>query len=226
MTGVSGSFEFLSQIGIRTASDGTLTVDEAELSDAITADIQNVSQLFSSKGTATNTHVTFVGFTGKTQPGTYDVRVSGGVPQLSPAGKNDFTDAVGSGNFFAGAKGTDAEGLNFRIGSLSDGDFGTITLSIGVAETLNRFTRDLTDFSLNGPLSAEIDTLTETIDEIDETILDLEERVDLFEDNLRKRFTNLEIVVGRLNSQRDAFESSIEGVKNLFSSSTGGGLGS
>ncbi|NIQ00592.1 MAG: hypothetical protein GWM98_09515, partial [Nitrospinaceae bacterium] len=129
-------------------------------------------------------------------------------------------------NFFAGAKGTDAEGLNFRIGSLSDGDFGTITLSIGVAETLNRFTRDLTDFSLNGPLSAEIDTLTETIDEIDETILDLEERVDLFEDNLRKRFTNLEIVVGRLNSQRDAFESSIEGVKNLFSSSTGGGLGS
>ncbi|NIQ03849.1 MAG: flagellar filament capping protein FliD, partial [Nitrospinaceae bacterium] len=83
VTGVSGSFEFLSQIGIRTASDGTLTVDEAELSDAITADIQNVSQLFSSKGTATNTHVTFVGFTGKTQPGTYDVRVSGGVPQLS-----------------------------------------------------------------------------------------------------------------------------------------------
>ena len=41
----------------------------------------------------------------------------------------------------------------------------------------------------------------------------------LFESNLRDRFTNLEVVLGRLNSQRDAFDSSIKGIQALFSGS-------
>jgi len=216
VVGVTGDFSFLSQIGIRTQSDGTLTVDDGALSTAIASDIGNVTQLFSSTGNATNSSVTFVGFTDNTDPGTYTVRVSNGVPQLAASGTTTFTDAVGNGNFFAGAPGTAAEGLNFRIGNLNDGTYGELVLSVGVAQITNRVLARLTDASLEGPLEAEIDSSNETIAEFDQTITDLEQRLVLFESNLRDRFTNLEVVLGRLNSQRDAFDSSIAGIQSLF----------
>lgn len=216
VSGVSGTFTFLSQVGIRTQGDGTLTIDDSDLTEALSNDLDNVSQLFSSKGATTNTSITFVGFTKDTEPGTYDVQVSGGAPQLSPAGNNDFTDATGSDNFFAGAEGTNAEGLNFRIADLTNGSFGSIILSIGVAETLNRILTNLVDTSLNGPLTTEINTSTKSIDDFDDTIRDMEGRLVLFEDNLRGRFINLEVVLGRLNSQRDVFTASLAGIQNLF----------
>ncbi len=217
ITGVTGDFNYLSQIGIRTLSDGTLSIDDGEFSDALAADVDNVSQLFSSSSTATSSAVTFVGFTTNTVPGGYNIRVENGVPQLAASGSTTFTDAVGSGNFFAGAEGTDAEGLNFRIASLSDGEYGTLTLSIGVAQITNRILANLTDASLQGPLEAEIDSATESIKDFDETIIQMEGRIVLFEENLRERFTNLEVILGRLNSQRDAFDQSIAGIQALFS---------
>ena len=170
---VSGPFTSLSQIGIRTQSDGTLGINDSQLTQALTTDIGNVSQLFSSKGTTTSNSAAFVGFTKRTVAGIYDLRVSGGVPQLSRSGENNYTDATGSGNFFAGAAGTDAEGLNFRIGNLTDGDYGSITLSIGVAEITNRILDNLVDTSLNGPLTTEIDTFTKTFKDIDDQIISL-----------------------------------------------------
>ena len=215
--GVSGDFLYLSQIGIRTLSDGSLSIDDGDLSDALAEDVGNVSELFSSKGSTSSSAVTFVGFTNATQPGGYTLQVSNGVPQLATSGSSTFVDATGSGNFFAGAAGTEAEGLNFRISTLTDGSYGTITLSIGVAEITNRILINLTDASLEGPLEAEIDTATKTIADYDETIIDLEERLVLFEEDLREKFTNLEVLLGRLNSQRDAFEQSIDGIRALFS---------
>jgi hypothetical protein len=45
----------------------------------------------------------------------------------------------------------------------------------------------------------------------------LENRLVFFEENLREKFTNLEVILGRLNSQKSAFESSIAGIQSLFS---------
>jgi flagellar hook-associated protein 2 len=215
--GVSGDFEYLSQVGIRTTSDGTITIDDGELSDALAENVGNVSELFSSSGSTTSSAVTFVGFTSDTLPGGYNIQVSNGVPQLATSGSSTFVDATGTGNFFAGASGTDSGGLNFRISDLSDGSYGKITLTVGVAEITNRILANLTDSSREGPLESEIDSATETIQDFDETIIDLEERLVLFDENLRQRFTNLEVTLGRLNSQKEAFSSSIDGIKALFS---------
>jgi len=215
--GITGDYQFLSQIGITTNNDGTISLDRSTLSSAIATDARNVSQLFSSRGSTTNSGVAFVGFTKETQAGTYDLRVQGGVPQLSESGANDYTNASGGGNFYAGAVGTDAEGLNFRVSSLADADLGSITLTIGVAEILNRTVNTLVDTSLNGPLSSEIDTVEDTIDNLEDTIIEQEERLILFEEDLQRKFTNLEIVVGRLNSQKDTFSQALSGIQNLFS---------
>ena len=216
--GVTGDFSYLSQIGIRTISDGTLTIDDGDFTDALTANTSNVSQLFSSSSSTSSSAVTFIGFTNNTQAGGYQIRVQNGVPQIAASGSSTFIDAVGSGNYYSGAKGTNAEGLNFRISSLSNGNYGKITLNIGVAQITNRILANLTDASLNGPLEAEIDTATQTISDFDETIVQMEERVVLFEESLKSRFTNLEIILGRLNNQRDSFDQSIDGIKKLFSS--------
>ena len=216
VAGVTGTFGSLSQIGIRTQTDNTLLITDSDLTEALTTDISSVSSLFAAKGTTTDNNVSFIGFTKETVANTYDLRVLGGVPQLSISGQNQYTDAVGTGNFFSGAVGTDAEGLNFRIGDLTDGSYGTITLSLGVNETINRILTNLTDDSLQGPLTTEIDTFTSTIDDFDDQIIDLEGRLEVFETSLRSQFANLEIVIGRLNSQQSAFESSLEGLKNLF----------
>lgn len=216
VTGVTGQFQFLSQIGITTQSDGKLVLDTNKLSDSLTSDTVNVSQLFATRATTTNSNVSFVGLTNDTQAGIYELRVLNGVPQLSKQGENNFVDAVGSGTFYRGAAGTDAEGLNFRIASLADGDYGQINVSIGIAEELNRDITFLTDGTQQGPITTEIDTITKTIDELDETLFSLDDRLEEFERSIRERFVNLEIILGRLNTQKESFASSIAGLGNLF----------
>ena len=214
--GTSGNFKYLSQIGITTQPDGTLIIDTNDLSDALTTDIQNVSQLFSSRGSTTNSAATFVGYTRDTVAGTYDIQISNGTTQLSNSGASTFADATGSGNFFAGSAG-DSNGLNFRLSNLTNGSYGQITLSIGVAEILNRQLENMVDTSLNGPLVTELDTIKESIDDFNKTLLDQAERLLVFEENLKSRFSNLEIVLGRLNAQKDTFTGALAGIQNIFS---------
>jgi len=215
VTGITGDYTYLSQIGITTKSDGTLILDTDELSDALIDDIQNVSQLFSSRGTVTHSSVTFVGFTSDTAPGYYDLQVSSNVPQLSNSGASTFVNASGSGNFWAGSSG-DSTGLNFRISGLTNGSYGQIWLSIGVAEILNRQLENMVDTSLNGPLVTELDTITETVDDYNLTLLDQAERLLEYEESLKAKFSNMEIVLGRLNAQRDTFNSSLQGIQDIF----------
>ena len=61
----------------------------------------------------------------------------------------------------------------------------------------------------------EIKTITETIDDLDDTLLRLDERVAEFERNIKERFANLEIILGRLNTQKESFSSSIANLANL-----------
>lgn len=217
--GTTGSYSFLSQVGIRTQQDGTLLANDGDISAALANNLVNVSQVFSSQGTSTNSAVTYVGFTDKTNAGTFDIRVQNGVPQVSVSGQNNYTDAVGSGNFWSGAVGTEAEGLNFRISTTANGSYGSITQTIGVAEKLNREIRNQTDLSRGGPLSSEINTSNKTIADYDKTILAQQDRLKVFEDNLKSKFSNMEVVVGKLKSQGAAFASALGGATAAGASS-------
>jgi flagellar hook-associated protein 2 len=216
VTGTGGTFEFLSQIGITTQDDGKLALDEVKLDAALTTDLNSVVSLFTSSGSATDTNVTFVGFTDNTVPGTYDVQIVGGIPQLSPAGAGTFVDAVNNGAFFTGAVGTDAEGLSFSLASLVDGSYGTISLSVGVIPRLNQEISLLLDSSQQGPLTSELDSITESIDDLNDTLLRMDERLELFERNIRQKFVNLEIILGKLDSQRNAFQQALQNLGTAF----------
>ena len=75
----------------------------------------------------------------------------------------------------------------------------------------------MVDSSLNGPLVTELDTIKETVDDYNVTLLKQAERLLEFEESLKARFTNLEIVLGRLNAQKDTFNSALAGIQNIFS---------
>ena len=47
----------------------------------------------------------------------------------------------------------------------------------------------------------------------------MEGRLALFEENLRNRFINLEVILSRLESQRESFSQSLDGIKSLFAAS-------
>jgi flagellar capping protein FliD len=66
-------------------------------------------------------------------------------------------------------------------------------------------------------LVTELDTIKETVDDYNETLLKQAERLLEFEESLKARFTNLEIVLGRLNAQKDTFNSALAGIQNIFS---------
>ncbi|MGP0629399.1 flagellar filament capping protein FliD [Nitrospina sp. 32_T5] len=219
--GLSTSFSFLSQVGIRTGDDGLLELDEAELSSALASDPTGVINLFINSGSASNPNVTFGSAASTTEEGTFELQVTGGVPELRKVGESTFTPAVaGPGDTFIGAAGTTAEGLVFSITPAElavDGSKGTIEVSLGVAEKLNRIVTFNTDTTLNSPLQGDINTTTGTIEDLNETILRLDDRLALFEENIKKEFIRLEQLLGELDSQRRAVESSLANLPSLLS---------
>ena len=76
----------------------------------------------------------------------------------------------------------------------------------------------MVDASLNGPLVTELDTIKETVDDYNVVLLEQAERLLTFEENLKNRFANLEVVLGRLNAQKDTFNSSLQGIQDIFKS--------
>ncbi|CAI2718042.1 flagellar filament capping protein FliD [Nitrospina watsonii] len=220
VTGLSSSFSFLSQIGISTQDDGTLVLDSAKLSSALVSDPEGVANLFITSGSATDANVDFLNANSKTEQGTFELQVTGGVPELRKVGEASFTAAVqGPGSTFIGAAGTSAEGLVFSIDSselASNGSKGTIAVSIGVAEKLDRVLTFNTDTTQNGPLMGDINTTTEQIEDLNEVILRLDDRLKLFEDRIRNQFIQLEVILGQLDAQRKAVESSLSNLSGLL----------
>jgi flagellar hook-associated protein 2 len=199
--GLSGTFTYLSQIGIRTGEDGKLSINDSELSDALRDDYTGVSKLFIEFGSSTDSNVTYVTVSEKTKGGTYEVRVSGGVVQFRKSGTSEWHNATGSGNYWTGGSGYDEEGLKVRLNSLSDGSYGSSTVSLGVAEQLTTEIKYLTDKSYKGLIFAEEEDILKGTEDIDEQIDDLNLRIDKKEDSLKRKFTSLEVVLSKLQSQ-------------------------
>ncbi len=71
------SYSVLSQVGLRFNNDGSLTLDESKLRDAIDKDVNAVAALFLGDGAISDGRVTYNSQTSQTQPGTYSIAVTG-----------------------------------------------------------------------------------------------------------------------------------------------------
>ncbi|MBV1930784.1 MAG: flagellar filament capping protein FliD, partial [Porticoccaceae bacterium] len=74
--GGSATLQRLTDIGITTGDDGTLAMDTAVLDEVLDNDFDAVAGLFTASATTTDSLISFVSSTQKTQPGTYGVVIS------------------------------------------------------------------------------------------------------------------------------------------------------
>lgn len=76
LTGLGGTYTALSQIGISFQKDGTLLLDSTKLQKAVDTNFNDIAGLFAAQGRPTDSLVSYVSATDKTQAGNYTVAVS------------------------------------------------------------------------------------------------------------------------------------------------------
>ncbi len=76
VSGLSGQYTALSQLGISTQLDGSLELDTAVLSEALENDYQAVSRVFAATGVASDSLINYIGASDDTQPGDYAVEIT------------------------------------------------------------------------------------------------------------------------------------------------------
>lgn len=74
--GLDGAYRALTDLGIRTQADGTLSLDSARLSRALDENFDDVVRIFAASGKTTDSLVGYVGASRDTQPGNYNVDVN------------------------------------------------------------------------------------------------------------------------------------------------------
>ena len=76
VTGVSGSFRFLSEIGITTDASGNLSLDQSRLNEVLAEDPSGVADLFAAVGRPEHVGVEFIGDSDDTQVGDYEINIT------------------------------------------------------------------------------------------------------------------------------------------------------
>lgn len=132
------------------------------------------------------------------------------------AGNFEFLSQIGITTQNDGTLAIDEVKLGQALNADSTNVVELFTSANGIVNQLNTKVSLLLDSSQQGPLSAELDSLTESIDDLNDTLLRMDERLELFEKKIRQEFINLEIILGRLDSQRNAFQQALQNLNGFF----------
>jgi len=123
-TSDGGAYQSMADIGIKSNLDGTLELDTAKLTAAISADPSAVGKLFSANAVATDGQVTYAGSSDKTVAGTYNLTVNQSARQalfLGNAATGLATDPItisaGDNSFALSINGTASTTLSLAAGT-------------------------------------------------------------------------------------------------------------
>ncbi|MBW2071770.1 MAG: flagellar filament capping protein FliD [Deltaproteobacteria bacterium] len=195
--GVSSDYSTLGLVGIHLGADSTLSVDEEKLRGYLESNFEDVKNLFAVSWSATNSNITYVNHSNDTQAGTYDIHINSVDPVdgyfVNPG------DAEGNGEYLKGISG-DAKGLFLRYSGTATGDVGSITLTFGVAELLDRALYHITD-PTDGQIANKEETIQDTIDRLDDRIGTMEDRLDRKMELMVNQFLAMEKALSTLQSQ-------------------------
>ena len=133
ITGLSGSYTTLSQVGISFQTDGTLAVDTTKLQTAIDTNFNDIAGLFANLGKTSDSLINYLSATDKTQPGSYSVSVSQLATQGSLSGVTTAALAHTSGTFTAPfTVNADNDTFSLKVNGVQS---GTITIAQGTYTT-------------------------------------------------------------------------------------------
>jgi flagellar hook-associated protein 2 len=204
--GLEENFSTLGLVGISLGKDGKLTTDSSTLQDYLETNFEDVKNLFVASASSTNGGLTYIDHNYKTQAGTYNLQITGVNPVAGyflAAG-----DASGSGEVLTGISGN-AQGLVVRYSGTGTGSIGSMTLTYGVAELLDRSLYQITD-STYGYLPDKQEAIQETIKHYDERIATMEARVEKKMGELELRFIAMESTLSSLQNVSSWLSSQIK----------------
>lgn len=202
----------LSQVGIKTDINNQMSMDTAVFKDALTNKFDQVSQLFASSGTGTYSFISASGFT---QGGQYDTKVEGGVLKLRLAGSTgDWTSLTQDGNYAFAAANTVLDGLLLRTGTLVEGQTGSMTITAGVGARVKSYTSRYTEFSTEGLIFNQNKSIETRDKEFQDEITALNNRLTKKEEDLKAKFTKLEVLLSKMSSQQQYLSQQLSGIAN------------
>lgn len=194
-----GTLSTLSQIGVGFKADGTLSLDSAKLQDKVSTNFEDIAKLFATSAIASDSQISFVGGSSKTQAGIYAINISAlGSNSSDTVGTINGVVATGAGTTLKAGAGDASAGLIINIAGGALGDRGTITYSVGFAAQLNNLISDFLDEE--GILTSKTDGLNGSVSRLDKEKENQEARLVLIEKRYRAQFTALETLISSMNS--------------------------
>ncbi|MFV1950393.1 MAG: flagellar filament capping protein FliD, partial [Nitrospinota bacterium] len=122
--------------------------------------------------------------------------------------------ADGDGNILTSKSGFAEDGLKISTTSNQTGLFGTISVSLGIADRLPSILDSYVD-STSGVLKSKESSIQKTVDDIEDQISRIEERLADKEQRLRDRFARLEVLLAKYQTQGDYLANQLGQLSNL-----------
>jgi len=117
------------------------------------------------------------------------------------AGTINGEAATGSGQILTGDDGdNNVEGLVIRYTGSSTGDVGTVKITLGVAELLDRALYSITD-TYDGYVAYKQKSLQDTINKLDRQIEEMEARLDQKMERMINQFVAMEVALSKMQNQ-------------------------
>lgn len=120
VNGLGGGLTYLAQVGITFQRDGTLSVDNNKLQNALTNNFSDFAGLFTSAGKASDSLISYVGSGTKSQPGNYAINIT-----------QNATHGILTGNLNLNTSGSIQIAANSSIKVTIDGITSNVNLSEG-----------------------------------------------------------------------------------------------
>ncbi len=130
------------------------------------------------------------------------------------AGTINGFKANAKGAILTSGSGFGEDGLSIRAEVTTTGNFGTITVSSGVADRMANLLSFVND-TTNGTLKIRQDGLADSSKDIDEQITKKQIAVEAFRQRFLAKFQRLEVLLGQLQSQGNALNAGISSIQNL-----------
>ena len=187
------------QAGMSFTRNGALQFDTEDFTEALEDDFNGVMRLFSAYADPSSAYISFNTIGDSTQAGTYSVSITG-VGASFAAQINGHDATTYSGSFFTGAEGEDEEGLSLRFLGDTIGDYGTVHVSLGIMELIDRKIEAYTD-GVDGTIKNREEAINLRIRDLDRQIERKERSLDKTEARYNAQFTRLEMLLAQLQSQ-------------------------
>jgi flagellar hook-associated protein 2 len=195
----TSAFQTPASLGIKTNSDGSLSLDTTTFQAAITKDPAAAMRLFTFSGSSDNGILSFTSATDKTATGQVGFTITqtgpgaySGVFSGTPNGPINMTSSNGT---FVGGPG-DLEGLTVSVTAAGS---GTLTLSRGAGQA----TRDLISkftASGNGSISSALTAIQNQNNTLSDQIASAKSALDRRKKVLQAQFSQMEVTIAQMRA--------------------------